>query len=156
MKTLNRNRCSRLRDKLIRPIESLISSDSNWLQSHLSHCSRCRKRFVDLSRVDFSLNILKSQPHSIDLLANANNKALGFLKHSLRYAPQAQTLRELKPKVKTIHRVTAIFTPLINAAACIGVVTIMRFGFFDSVKNFTDTGQQIVDNYYSQYIDEES
>ncbi|MHC4574314.1 MAG: hypothetical protein ACYS76_09320 [Planctomycetota bacterium] len=146
------NKCRQIKTRLFRVLSSRLGPNANWVQKHLAICPRCQRRLAAVSKVDLALSILKSQPHSLDLLKRANTQAVGVLKHSLRHAPKARKLKTVRPEPKLLERCRKYAHSAANAAACITIVCLMKTGIFSYMNNVQSQGQQVVKQYYASQI----
>lgn len=146
------NKCKKVRNWLYKVINTRVSLDANWVQSHIASCPRCQRRFAAIGKVNLALSIIKSQPHKLDLLKRANAQAIGVLKHSLREAPKAQKLKKIMPEPKLLERLGKYNHSAVNAAACITILLLMKVGIFSSMEKFQTEGQKIVKDYYAKQV----
>jgi len=128
----------------------------NRLADHIATCPRCQKRLALANRVELALDLLKTQPHSMDLLAQANTKAIGVLKHSLRYAPKSEKLRHARPDVHWLDKKRPVIERVLNMAACLFVVLMMRMGINSTLTDVKTTGQAVLHNYYARNLDSQT
>jgi len=149
------NKCSNIRYRLFKNISSKISLKADWVHTHIVNCPKCRKRLASVGKVDLALSIIKSQPHNLDLLMRANQKAVGVLKHSLRNSPGAQKLKKLLPEPKLLEKCGKYKSSLANTAACIAILLLMKTGIFSSMESFQSKGQKVMKNYYASRIGED-
>lgn len=138
-----KNKCRKIRHRL---------TSAPWLLSHIADCPRCQKRLARLARVDIALSLLKAQPHSLNLLMNANTKAIDVLKHSLRNAPKAARLRKSRPEPNWFQRTSKPAHSILNAAACILVVLLVKTGAYASMTNLQSEGKDFVEEYYAKHL----
>ena len=149
-----KNQCKKLRANLVKKTIGKLSS-TLWLQNHIAACPRCRGRIARVARVDFALTLLKSQPHSIDLLARANISAINVLKHSLRESPKADKLMQTEPADAWRQKCGAHIIPLAKTAACLAVILIIKLGVLSSMDNFCKQGGNAVEHYYARHLGQE-
>lgn len=123
------------------------------LLDHIAACPRCQKRLALTNRVELALCLLKSQPHDLNLLARANTQAIGVLKHSLRDAPQSEKLRRSKPDHTWIDKKRPAMERMLNIAACLFVVLLIRMGVTASLLDVQKKGKTAVHNYYARNLD---
>lgn len=123
------------------------------LMDHVATCPRCQKRLAMANRVQLAFDLIKSQPQSPDLLATANQKATGVLKHSLRTAPKSDMLRRSVQDQHWIDKKRSSFEWLLNAAACLCVMVMVRMGITDSLTDIRRQGETAVHNYYARNLD---
>lgn len=149
------NKCRQIRVWLHKAINSSLGLDADWVQNHIANCPRCRRRFVNVGKVNLALSAMKSQPHKLDLLMRANTQAIGVLKHSLRRAPKAQKLRVMLPEPKLFERCSKYTHSAANVAACIAILLLMKIGIFSSMDKFQAQGQKVVEQYYASQVGED-
>ena len=123
------------------------------MSEHIAHCPRCQKRLSMTNRVQLAFDLLKSQPQNPGLLAAANSRATGVLKHSLRQAPKTQVLRQSVQDQHWIDKKTPMLERLLNVAACLFVVLIVRMGITSSMADIRQQGETAVHNYYARNLD---
>ena len=99
--------------------------------------------------------MLKSQPHTLNLLMRANTQAIGVLKHCLRTTARAEHLRNARPDLNVIERCARYKNSFANVAACIIIAVLMKNGAFSSAKMFETKGQKAVEHYYASNAGEE-
>lgn len=123
------------------------------LTDHIATCPRCQQRLAMANRVELAMSLLKSQRHDLDLLARANAKAIDVLKHPLRNAPQTAQLRRSKPDCTWLEKKGFVIEKLFNIAACLFVITMIRFGVTSSLKEVQSKGKTALHNYYARNLD---
>ena len=138
-----KSKCRKIRSRL---------TGAPWLISHIADCPRCQKRLARFAKVDVALSLLKAQPHSLNLLMNANTKAIDVLKHSLRNAPKAARLRESRPEPNWFQRTSKPAHSILNAAACILVILLVKTGAYASMTNLQSEGKDFVEEYYTKHL----
>jgi len=129
-----------------------IAMESPWIQRHLSACPRCQRRFSGLGKVFTGLNLIKSQPHSLDLLKRANSSAVNVLKHGLRESNRAFELRTSLPTPPLRERVRSVSRGLYQTAACIAVLVLSKIGVFSSIDRMQKQGQTTVRHFYDRQL----
>jgi hypothetical protein len=134
---------------------SCVGPEAGWVGNHVAHCPRCQERLAKLGRVNLALTLIKSQPHTLELLARANTLAIGKLKNALREVPQAEMLKVKKPEPVYYERLTRYAHSAVNVAACIAIVVLMKVGIFGSIQRIDHDGSQIVDKYYTSKISQD-
>lgn len=123
------------------------------LSDHVAHCPRCQKRLAIVNRVEVALMLVKTQPQTSGLLASANNRALNVLKHSLRHAPQADVLRDVKSDIHRLEKMRPVMERVMNIAACIFIVLMIKTGMTSSLLNYKAQGEAVIENYYAGNLD---
>ena len=123
------------------------------LSDHIATCPRCQKRLALANRVELALNLLKAQPQALDLLSRANACAVSVLKHSLRNAPQSKRLCQLRPDQNWIEQKSPLLERLMNIAACLFVVLMVRMGVTDSLTDVQTKGKTALHSYYARNLD---
>lgn len=149
-----KNQCKKLRAGLVKKTIGKLNS-ALWLQNHIAACPRCRGRIARVARVDFALTLLKSQPHSSDLLTRANISAINVLKHSLRESAKADKLRQAESPNPWRQKCGAHIIPLAKTAACLAVILIIKLGVLSSMDNFCKQGSNAVEHYYARHLGQE-
>lgn len=153
MKTTRLNNLCRHRQHKAGLLDLLKQRLLDRLNEHIAHCPRCRKRLGSASRVEIALAVTKSQPYPIDLLSRANAQALGVLKHQLRYAPKSQALRTSRLEPIWVVKNRPLLERLLNTAACLFIVLMMRSGILNSLTNYKEQGEAVIHSYYSRNLD---
>ncbi len=123
------------------------------LSDHIATCPRCQKRLALANRVQLAFDLLKSQPQSPNLLAAANMKATGVLKHSLRNAPKSEKLRQSVQDQHWIEKKRPLLERMLNVAACLFVMAMIRMGVTSSLTDIRRQGETAVHNYYARNLD---
>ncbi|MBN1456380.1 MAG: hypothetical protein JW912_00830 [Sedimentisphaerales bacterium] len=149
-----KTKCSKIRIKLTRYLAMHINPDSFWLQNHIANCPRCQRRLSVYGKVEVAMSLLKTQPHELDLLTRANTQALKMLKHGLRFAPKADKLKQKRPQPIWILRYSGFSQSIVNAAACVTILVLLKAGVFSSMDNVQQNGSTAVKGYYSKYLDQ--
>jgi hypothetical protein len=152
MKLNIKNRCRQIRHRLADSLSRKLGFNAGWLQNHIADCPRCRQRIMRVGNVNLALSLLKTQPHSVDLLMNANTKAVNVLKHSLRNAPKAEKLRKVRPGPGWFQRYSKCAQSILNVAACVMVVLLLKIGTFSSMANLQKEGGDFVEEYYAKHL----
>jgi hypothetical protein len=156
MKTQQKNRrCKDIKGWLYTALSKHIGPDAGWIQRHIASCPKCRNRLLWTSRVDVALQLIKSKPHSLDLLARANSKAVSVLKHSLRYSSKAQKLKEALPGPTIFERLRKYHSTAANVAACVAILFLMKAGMFSSTEKFQNDGKNALRHYYASRVGDE-
>lgn len=148
-------RCKRIRRWVVGSLSRRLGPDAAWIQRHTATCPRCQKRLAALNRVELALSAIKSQPHRLDLLKRANAHAVNVLKHSLREAVQAQTLKDCQPEPSFLERSGRYRYSLGNIAACLAIVVLLRTGLFSSLNKVCSDGQKCMRQYYASQVGED-
>ncbi len=122
------------------------------VNDHIAHCPQCRRRLAGQNRVEIALMLMKSQPQSGHLLAKANAKTLGVLKHSLREAPKSETLRQSRPDTTRFEKLRPGLERVANTAACLFVILMIKTGLTNSLADYHDQGETAIHNYYARNL----
>jgi hypothetical protein len=153
MKTENtKSNCKSVRTRLSDIINSYVGFNSNWLRKHITSCPRCQKRLADFGRVNLALSLIKSHPHRLDLWMRANTQTISVLKHSLRNMPKAQKLKSIKPEPSLIEKSRKYRSSIVNAAACLAVLFLMKTGVFSSMNKVQTGGTNAMRTYYATRV----
>ena len=153
MKTKQSNPCRTVREKWSNLAGSTLNrAFGSFLRKHIEHCPRCNRRLLNLHRVEWAILLTRSQPHSLDLLSRANTAALNMLKHSLRFAPKAERLREAKPEPGWIIRHNPALEKVFNAAACLLLLTLIKCGTTSFLNDVRQDGTKVMYNYYAKNL----
>jgi len=141
---------------LARALARHINPESPWLQNHIANCPRCQRRLSVYGRVEVAISLLKTQPHQIDLLTRANTQAIKMLKHGLRFAPKADKLKQKRPQPAWILRYSGFSRSVVNAAACVMILVLLKMGVFSSMDNARQNGRAAVRGYYAKHLDQDT
>ena len=125
------------------------------LRRHMESCPRCQRRASRAARLSLALVMLRTQAHGGDLLLRANRKAIAMLKRNVRDLPQAERLRTVLPRPKLHQRLLASGQSVLNAAACVIVLLLLRAGVISSMTKVHDEGKQVLHQYYASQLGEE-
>jgi hypothetical protein len=125
------------------------------LLGHVACCPCCQKRLSLTNRVELAICLLKMQPQQGELLAKANASALDVLKHSLRYSPKSDTLRQARCGQGWLQRYKPVLEHALNMAACLFVLVMIRCGIFSSLSSYKEQGEAVLHNYYAQNLDKQ-
>lgn len=156
MKTQQKNRrCKDIKGWLYAALSKQIGADAGWIQRHIASCPKCQSRLLCASRVSVALQLVKSRPHSLDLLMRANQKAVSVLKHSLRYSDKAQKLKTALPEPTVFERLRKYRSAAANIAACVTILLLMKTGLFCSTERFQNDGNNALRHYYTSRVGDE-
>jgi hypothetical protein len=129
-----------------------IAMESPWVQRHISACPRCQRRFSGLGKVFMGLNLIKSQPHSLELLKRANSAAINVLKHDLRESDKACQLKTCLPTPSLAQRIRGASRGLYQTAACIAILVLSKISVFSSIDRVQKQGQTTVRHFYDRQL----
>ena len=132
-----------------------LGPEAAWVQRHLAECPRCRRRVAAWHKVDLALRVVKSQPHRLDLLREANTSTLKMLKHELRDAPQARVLADSRPEPSFLERSGKYRHWAANVAACFAILFLAKSGLFSSLDRLNTGGAEFVRQYYANQAGED-
>jgi hypothetical protein len=152
MKNKKTTNCKDIRGRRNKIIASFISFDAAWVQNHIVNCPRCQKRFSSVGRVYLALSLLKSRPHQLDLLRQANIQTIDTLAHSLRYHRKADKLKTARPEPRFVERLSPLKGTLANTAACIAILFFAKTGIFNSMEKFQADSQKAIEHYYQKQV----
>jgi hypothetical protein len=154
MKTNNQNnQCCRKQEAKIGFWYRLKSRLTQQLNDHVALCPRCQQRLAAFHRVELALTLVNTQPLNAGLLAQANNKTLNILKHSLRFAPKSATLRTAKSDIGRLEKIRPGLERVLNVAACVFVILMIKTGVSDSLLDYKEQGEAVIHNYYARNLD---
>ncbi len=151
----SRNTCKRTRQWIGEALSHRLGPEAGWVRNHLMTCPRCRKRLAAVRNVETALDLIRSQPHSSDLLGRANASTIRMLKHDLRDAPKARELERTRPEPTLFERFREYHRGAMNVAACLAIVLLTRVGLFSSLDKATTEGRKAVRQYYASHTGEE-
>lgn len=152
MKNKQTTNCKDIRGRLNKIIANFLSFDAAWVQNHIAGCPRCRKRFSSVGKVYLALSLLKSRPHQLDLLKQANIQTIDTLAHSVRQFRKADKLKLARPELKFIEKLSPLKGSLANAAACIAILLLARMGIFNSMEKFQADSKKAIEHYYEKNL----
>ncbi len=150
------NDCQKTKNLLVRSIERYSLKGNGYLANHIANCPSCQRRVSGYNRLELALSALKSQSHSIDLLARANEKTLRHLKRNVRNVPVAMQLKNARPRESFLAKYTGRIQGISNSAACLAIFILLKMGIFNGIHTIEDKGQHIVCNYYDNHLDDDS
>jgi hypothetical protein len=155
MKNKETTNCKETRGRLNKIIASFISFDAAWVQNHIVNCPKCQRRLSSVGRVYLAMSLLKSRPHQLDLLKQANIQTINTLAHSVRSTAKADKLRIAQPEPKLIERLSPLKGSLANTAACIAILFFAKTGIFSSMEKFQADSQKAIEHYYEKQVGQE-
>jgi hypothetical protein len=82
----------------------------------------------------------------------ANEKTIGVLKHSLRLAKKAGTLKKIRPEPKFREKYSRYTSSVLNVAACMTILLLMKIGAFSSLNTLQNQGHNVMKKYYANRI----
>ena len=144
--------CKDIRGRLNKIISSYLSFDAVWVQNHIANCPRCQKRFSSIGKVHLALSLLKSKPHNLDLLKQANIQTIDTLAHSVRQLHKAQKLKIARPEPGLVEKLSPLKGSLANTAACIAILFLAKMGIFNSMEKFQADSRKAIENYYQKQV----
>jgi anti-sigma factor RsiW len=144
-------KCKRARQWVSTTLRGRLGPEAGWVRDHVAACPRCRKRLASVRNVEMALDLIRSQPHSLDLLSRANAQAIGMLEHDLRGAPKARELERSRPEPSFFERFSEYRRNAMSVAACLAVVLLARAGLFSSLDKAQTGGQKAVRQYYASH-----
>jgi anti-sigma factor RsiW len=147
--------CRRTRQWVGEALSRRLGPEAGWVRHHLMTCPRCRKRLAAVRKVETALDLIRSQPHSPDLLSRANTSTIRMLTHDLREAPKARELEQTRPAPVFFERFREYHRSAMNVAACLAIALLARAGVFNSLDKASTQGQQAVRQYYASHTGED-
>jgi len=120
---------------------------------HIAACPRCQKRLAATGRVEMALCLMRMQPQTMELLAKANTSALKYLTRSVRQSPCADQLRIAVHKPNRLEKASPMLERLLNVAACLFIVLMIRVGLKNRMLEIQDQGTKVMENYYARNLD---
>jgi hypothetical protein len=152
MKNKETTNCKDIRGRLNKIISSYLSFDAVWVQNHIVNCPRCQKRFSSIGKVHLALSLLKSRPHQLDLLKQANIQTIDTLAHSVRQHHKAEKLKIARPEPGFVEKLSPLKGSLANTAACIAILFLAKMGIFNSMENFQADSRKAIEHYYEKNV----
>jgi anti-sigma factor RsiW len=147
--------CKRLRLRLVESAHRRLGLEAGWVQRHVAGCPRCQRRLAAVAKVDLALSAIRSQPHRLDLLMQANTAAVRMLSHRLRETPQAHRLEQARPEPCLLERCARHRGTVTNVAACIAILFLTKAGIFSSLDKARTRGQAVMKQYYTNQAGED-
>ena len=144
--------CKSVRDWLRRFLSKGLKLNNSRLYEHVLTCPKCQQRLVSINKIDNALMMMKSEIHTMNLLARANKQAIGVLKHSLRENPATIKLEDIRPRPSLISILSRYNHGLINTAACFVIFLLVKTHVFNSIEDFQAGGNKIMTNYYERQL----
>ncbi|MCF7957608.1 MAG: hypothetical protein K9M57_04075 [Phycisphaerae bacterium] len=151
-----KNKCRQTREWLSESVDHPPQGKSGWLIGHIAQCPRCQKRMSGYARISLGLSLMKSQPHDINLMSNANQQAIKYLKRNLRDVPKANELKHAKPKNNPLNCIRTYSQAIVNAAACVTILFLMKIGVYSTFDKVQTKGQNIVMTQYDKHLGDDS
>ncbi len=146
------NTCRKTREWFTAALCHHLGPDAPWVRNHALACPRCGKRLAALRNVELALSLVRSQPHSLDLLSRANAQTIRMLEHDLRDAPKARELERSQPEVSVFERFRQCRHQVVHVAACVAIALMARAGVFASLDKARTGGQKVVRQYYADQV----
>jgi hypothetical protein len=123
------------------------------IRRHVEQCPRCQRRLGRHAKLVLAMQLLKTQPHPMALLLEANRRTMAYLQRSVRELPRARRLQTRLPGPSIWSRVTAVTQSALSAAACLLVLLAVRMVIDSSISKVEKGSVQTVKHLQS-YIDE--
>jgi anti-sigma factor RsiW len=123
------------------------------LQRHIEQCPRCQRRVGRYARVGLAMQLIRSQPHSMSLLLQANRRTMAFLQRNVRELPAALRLQTQLPRASLWMRVTNVTQSTLSAAACLLVLLAARTSILSSIDKAEQGSAQTAKHLHG-YIDD--
>jgi hypothetical protein len=157
MKPLNnQNQCDELKSRQRGLFGSLKMRLLGKLDNHIAHCEKCQQRLAATNRVEAALMLMKTQPQKTDLLSRANTRVLNNLNHALREDAKSDGLKTARPETNRIERMRPVFERILNTAACLFVICLIKTGMTSSFLDYQNQGQTAIENYYARNLDSQT
>jgi hypothetical protein len=102
------------------------------------------------------LQLILTEPHSLTLLQQANLRALNMLCRQERFSPQADALRQAVVQPNWTFRHSRTLEKGLQAAACVLVVCLLKFGLISFFKDIQEGGEKALHRYYAVHLGEET
>lgn len=145
-----KNNCGRIAEWLAQALAGRLDITTAWAQRHIAGCPRCRRQLLGNNRLRLAFLLIKTQPHKPDLLMQANRRAIGVLKRSLRELPKAERLRHMSPQPALAVKLSKYTQSLGHAAACLLILLLLRMGIFSSLTKVDEQGKEFARQYYAR------
>ena len=126
------------------------------LDHHIAHCPKCQQRLATTNRIEAALMLTKTQSQPTDLLAQANTRVLNNLSNVLRQDPKSDNLKVARPETNRIEKMRPILERVLNTAACLFIICLIKTGMTSSFLDYRDQGQTAIENYYARNLDSQT
>ena len=144
--------CRRTRQWFVGALRRGLGPEAGWVQRHIAHCPRCRKRAAAWRRVELALRIVKARPHRLGLLQKANAEAVRLLSHDLREEAQAREMIGSRLESPFLTRAVRGRHQMTNVAACIAILFLSKSGLFRSLDRLGAGSEAWVRQYYASQV----
>lgn len=152
----DKNQCCAALEKPDGLFSSLRGRILSRLKDHVAECPKCQKRLALVNRVEIALMLIKSQPYKLDLLSRANQQALNVLSRSLRHTSKSDSLKTARSDKNRIEKIRPVFERLLNTAACLFIIVMIKTGISGSLTDYRKKGQTAIENYYARNLDRQT
>lgn len=146
---VSHGQCGRLQQRLTEYLVDRLDLPGR-MRRHIEQCPRCRRRAITHARVGLALRLIRTQPHSMNLLLEANRRAIAMLQRGVRELPQAQSLRTKLPRAPWRIRLAAVAQAAASAATCLTVLLAARAGVLSSLTRLQEDGRHAAEAYCSR------
>ncbi len=150
------DKCDKYQSVFADSVGSRPGAKSRWIYRHISACPRCRKRLERYNRLALAMSMIKTQPHSINLISQANSQALKHLKNSLSKTEEARVLQHSVVRPGIFQRWSRFSQALGHGAACMAILFLMKTGILSSMNKTQSQGRSAMKNYYKQRLGNDS
>ena len=148
-------RACRARRALIRWIdEGGCGQPPMRLAAHLERCPRCLAWASRIARLQTAMALLLGDPPPLDLVGQANEKALRMLARRLRAGEQAVALRTARPRIRLRQWIGRPLSCTAPAAAAAVVILTLRASVADSVQRARDLAEPQAQCHLHRHIDD--
>ncbi len=148
-------RCREIRRRLAKSAYCRLGPEAPWVQRHVAHCPRCQRRLAAFGKVDLALSAIRSQPHRLDLLRQANSAAVRMLSHDLREHARSHRLEQAQPEPGLMECCARHQNVITSLAACLAIVILTKAGIFSSFNRVNTHGQSALKQYYADRAGED-
>jgi hypothetical protein len=97
---------------------------------------------------------VKAQPHKLDLVTRANNRAIAMLKRSVRQTVRAEAICHMLPQPTLTERLRKYTQPVLSAAGCLLTLVLLRTGLLSSVSRFQEDSERSIKQHCARYLDQ--
>jgi hypothetical protein len=148
-------RCKMIRRRLVDSAYRRLGPGASWVQRHVAHCPRCQKRLAALGKVNLALSLVKSQPHRLDLLTQANTAAVRMLSRQLREEAAARRSDPASAEPTLAERWARHQSAITGVAACLAILILTKAGILSSFNKVNAQGQTALKQYYAERAGED-
>jgi hypothetical protein len=123
------------------------------LAAHIQHCAPCADRVRRASEVHLALKLMCTETAARDLTAQANARALRFLRKAARASAAARRLLRSRPDLTRWQKAHLHLARLSMGAAAACLTLIVRAGVNTGFEHTRQIGDQLASQHWQRHID---